>query len=183
MYSKLKDTPIIVLCGGLGTRLRSTLPDKPKVLAPIGEKTLFDFIIAMLTKAGFEKIILSVGYLKEHIKEHALKNQYLVIFSEEEEPLGTGGAVKAALPFVGTKQFFVMNGDTVFNPNFEKLYVFHEEKDGIMSMALTTRYVGSGGNIVSLLKAVGSFAGRKKPPEERRKNSALMPAPSSWNPP
>jgi len=149
MSKSLKEIPVIVLCGGLGTRIQAVLKNRPKVLAPIGGSTLLDIIIGMFIKTGFEKIILSVGYLKEHIKEHIEKNNYRVILSEEEEPLGTGGALKKALDYVGdARHFFVMNGDTVYRPNFALLRTFHERRNALMSMALTRRYVGSGGNVV-----------------------------------
>lgn len=162
MSKGLSDIPIIVLCGGLGIRLRPVVANRPKILAPISKKTLLDFIIVMLKQAGFEKIILSVGYLKEQIKKHAQKNGYDVIFSEEEEILGTGGALKAALRFVEEEQFFTMNGDMIFNPNFKKLYLFHKKRGGIMSMALTSRYIGSGGNIVNIDKAHRIIGWREK---------------------
>ena len=133
----LKNIPIIVLCGGQGTRLRSVVSDRPKVLAPLGTQTLLDSIIAMLRKAGFKKIILSVGYLKEQVKRYCEKRGYQVIFSEEDEPLGTGGAVKAALQHITSNLFFVMNGDTIFNPDFSELYQFHKEKKGFMSMLIS----------------------------------------------
>ena len=162
MYNPLRHTPIIVLFGGLGTRLRTVLTDKPKILAPIGNKTLLDFIISMLTGAGFEKIILSVGYLKEQVKAHCAKRNYSVIFSEEDEPLGTGGAVKAALQHITSDLFFVMNGDTIFNPDFSELYQFHKEKKGVMSMLITRGYKGDGGDVVTTNKNQRIIQWRKK---------------------
>ncbi|KKU60093.1 MAG: Nucleotidyl transferase [Parcubacteria group bacterium GW2011_GWA2_47_12] len=158
----LKNIPIIVLCGGQGTRLRSVVSDRPKVLAPLGTQTLLDSIIAMLRKAGFKKIILSVGYLKEQVKRYCEKRGYQVIFSEEDEPLGTGGAVKAALQHITSNLFFVMNGDTIFNPDFSELYQFHKEKKGFMSMLITRGYKGDGGDVVTTNKNQRIIQWRKK---------------------
>ena len=150
MREQLRNTPIIVLCGGQGTRLRSILSDRPKVLAPIGNETLLDIIVRQLREHGFESIILSIGYLKEQVKKHCAQFSYPVRFSEEDKPLGTGGAVRVALDHVDADRFFVMNGDMIFNPDFGELFRFHQEKGGVVSMALTRRYVGSGGNVVTM---------------------------------
>ncbi|TSC84144.1 MAG: nucleotidyl transferase [Parcubacteria group bacterium Gr01-1014_17] len=163
MSNELRNIPIIVLCGGLGTRLRSVFVDLPKILASMGDKTLLDMIMTMLTKAGFEKIILSVGYLKEQVKAHCEERGYRVVFSEEDEPLGTGGAVKRALHFTnGAERFFIMNGDMVFSPDFNALCAFHNEKEGILSMALTKSYRGDSGNIVEMDETQRVTGWRKK---------------------
>lgn len=147
MQTPLAHIPIIVLCGGQGTRLRSVLPDRPKILAPIGEETLLDTIMRTLQKSGFTNIILSVGYLREHIKAHVRKKKYAVSFSEEDTPLGTGGAIKRAAALIDTDRFFAMNGDTLFRPDFNALYRFHTEKKSALTLMLTRRYQGSGGHV------------------------------------
>ncbi|MDP3661509.1 MAG: sugar phosphate nucleotidyltransferase [bacterium] len=146
--SVLKNIPIIILCGGKGTRLRSVVADRPKVLAPFGKQTLLDGIIAMLHASGFEKIILSVGYLKEQVKEHCAQHGYRVVFSEEDEPLGTGGALKTSMRYVDSDVFFAMNGDMIFKPDFSKLLAFHKKRDGLMSLFITRGYQGGGGNVI-----------------------------------
>lgn len=151
MSDTLRQTPIIILCGGAGTRLKSILGGKPKILASIGDKMLLDITLSMLARAGFEKIILSVGHLKEHIEEYAGEKNYPVVFSREDEPLGTGGALAAALPHTdGAEHFFAMNGDMIFNPDFAALHHFHLKKRALMSMALTRPYGGDGGAVVEL---------------------------------
>ncbi|MDP2593104.1 MAG: sugar phosphate nucleotidyltransferase [bacterium] len=147
----LKDIPIVILCGGLGTRLRRLIPDRPKVLVPFHKKVLLDITMELLQKNGFEKIILSVGFMKEQVKEHCEKCGYKVTFSEEDTPLGTGGAIKKALDrHIKTSIFFVMNGDMVFNPNFNDLLDFHTVNGGIMSLFVTGGYIGNGGTVVFL---------------------------------
>ena len=70
MEMVLGDIDVVILCGGRGERLSSVLPDRPKVLATIGEQTLLDILIDDITRFGFKRIILSVGYLKEQIIDH-----------------------------------------------------------------------------------------------------------------
>lgn len=147
MQTPLAHTPIIVLCGGQGTRLREILPDRPKILAPIGEETLLDNVMRMLQKSGFARIILSVGFLREHIKAHVREKKYAVSFSEEKTPLGTGGALKRAAALVDTDRFFAMNGDTLFRPDFMALYHLHTEKKSALTLMLTRHYQGSGGHV------------------------------------
>ena len=60
----------IILCGGLGTRLKSVQPDLPKVLTPIGDLALIDILISQLTKAGINRIILSLGYRSETVVDY-----------------------------------------------------------------------------------------------------------------
>ena len=129
---------LLILCGGQGKRLRSCVDDRPKALAEIAGKAFLDILIDSLSQYSFNRIILSVGYLKEQIKEHFdINPDDRIIFSEEEIPLGTGGALKKARPLLGRSTFLVMNGDSVCNIDFEKLFNFHKTNNALMSMVLT----------------------------------------------
>ncbi len=137
MLTSLREIDVVILCGGLGTRLRPIIFDRPKVLAKIGERTFLDILINDLTLYGFKNITLCVGYLKEHIKnffDH--DKEYNITFSEEDEPLGTGGALKKAKPLIKSSPFMVMNGDSICNINFCDFYDFHVNKKATLSMAL-----------------------------------------------
>jgi NDP-sugar pyrophosphorylase family protein len=131
---------IIILCGGLGKRLRPVFGG-PKVLAIIGEKTFLDILIDNLLMHGFKNIILSVGYLKEQIKnyfnyDYNKSHDCLITFSEEEEPLGTGGALKKAKTRIISNPFMVINGDSICKVNFRSFIEFHIEKKALLSMVL-----------------------------------------------
>ena len=90
MSSNFSDTDVLILCGGLGTRLQSVLPDRPKGLAPMDEVSLLDILINDLLLQGLSRFILCVGYLKEQIVEYFHNYpQGEFLFSEEENPLGT----------------------------------------------------------------------------------------------
>lgn len=137
MTADLKEIDVVILCGGLGTRLRPVVSDRPKVLAKIGEKTFLDIFIDSLTKQGFKNIILCVGYLKGQIKNHFDHGKdYNIMFSEEKEPLGTGGALKKAISLIKSNPFMVMNGDSICKIDFRKFYDFHVNKKALLSMAL-----------------------------------------------
>ncbi|MFZ3059395.1 MAG: nucleotidyltransferase family protein [Candidatus Methanoperedens sp.] len=137
MFVDIKEIDVVILCGGLGTRLRPIVSDCPKVLAKIGEKTFLDILIDSLTKQGFNNIILCVGYLKGQIKNHFdCDKDYNIMFSEEKEPLGTGGALKKARSLIISNPFMVMNGDSICKIDFRKFYDFHVNKKALLSMAL-----------------------------------------------
>lgn len=113
---------VIILCGGLGTRLKSVIKDIPKPMAPINDKPFLEFIFEYLKKQGIKEIILAVSYKYEVIKEY-FKDEFLGIkikYSIEKEPLGTGGAIKEALKFI-KNEAYVLNGDTFFDIDLSKL--------------------------------------------------------------
>ncbi|MBZ7942857.1 nucleotidyltransferase family protein [Campylobacter molothri] len=112
----------IILCGGLGTRLKSVIKDIPKPMAPINNKPFLEFIFTYLKKQKIDEIILAVSYKYEIIQEY-FKDEFLDIkvrYSIEKEPLGTGGAIKQALELV-KEDCLVLNGDTFFDINLAKM--------------------------------------------------------------
>ncbi|ELK3773788.1 nucleotidyltransferase family protein [Campylobacter jejuni] len=112
----------IILCGGLGTRLKSVIKDIPKPMAPINDKPFLEFIFEYLKKQGIKEVILAVSYKYEVIQEY-FKDEFLDIkikYSIEKEPLGTGGAIKEALKFI-KNEAYVLNGDTFFDIDLSKL--------------------------------------------------------------
>jgi D-glycero-alpha-D-manno-heptose 1-phosphate guanylyltransferase len=113
----------IVLAGGFGTRLRSVVSDVPKPMAPIGNKPFLAYLMDHLAKNGVNRVILSVGYMSEKIIDY-FGCQYAgmeVIYSKEEIPLGTGGAIKLALNLALGDHVFVFNGDTFLNIELDKV--------------------------------------------------------------
>jgi D-glycero-alpha-D-manno-heptose 1-phosphate guanylyltransferase len=113
----------VILAGGFGTRLKSVVPDLPKPMALINEIPFLTYLLDLLQKHHFEKIVLAAGYKSEAIESHfgfSYKNINL-IYSIESEPLGTGGAISAAGGLISTDYFFVLNGDTLFDINFERM--------------------------------------------------------------
>lgn len=159
-YMNLKEIDVVILCGGLGKRLRPAVSDRPKVLADINGKTFLDILIDNLVKHGFNNIILCVGYLKEHIKDHFdFDKDFNIVFSEEEEPLGTGGALKNARPIIKSTTFMVMNGDSICDLNFKGFLDYHVSKRALMSMVLTRlQKTGDYGNVaLDLSNRIVSF--------------------------
>jgi D-glycero-alpha-D-manno-heptose 1-phosphate guanylyltransferase len=115
---------VIILAGGLGTRLRSVLNDVPKCMAPLGEFNFLEILVDELLKYNFKKIIFAVGYKSEMIVDFISKKNYNVemIFSLETIPLGTAGCIFNALKFSSENHIFVINGDTFQKRDYKKIF-------------------------------------------------------------
>lgn len=138
-----KKIDVLVLCGGEGKRLRPVVSDRPKVMASVGERPFLEIVLENLAQAGFQKFILGVGHLRDQIINHFSRNKYFggnsldIKFSEEEFPLGTGGAVKNAKNFIKSDNFLVLNGDILFKFPFKKFYEAHLNFDPLISIMLS----------------------------------------------
>lgn len=113
----------IILAGGLGTRLRSAVPDVPKCMAPVNNKPFLTYVINHLLSQGIEHFIFSLGYKSADIVDFLEKDFPSLLFdtSIEEEPLGTGGAVKKALSIARDHIVLIANGDTLFKIDINKI--------------------------------------------------------------
>lgn len=128
----------IILAGGLGKRLRGVVSEVPKPMAIIKGKPFLEHLLIYLEKEGIKKVILTVGYKREVIQKHFGNkfNNITVQYSVEEEPLGTGGAIKRALELVENADVLILNGDTYFKINLKKLTHFHYSKNADVTIAL-----------------------------------------------
>jgi D-glycero-alpha-D-manno-heptose 1-phosphate guanylyltransferase len=128
----------IILAGGLGTRLRSVVSNLPKCMAPIGGKPFLHYVIAHLQNQGCENFIFSIGYKSEAIIEYAGHHLSSANYqlSIEDEPLGTGGAIRLACTKVTEKNVLVLNGDTLFSIDINKLSSFHELSNADCTLSL-----------------------------------------------
>jgi len=128
----------IILAGGLGTRLRSAVPDLPKCMAPVAGKPFLHHVIAYLQMQGGNSFILSLGYMHEVIEADINKNypDLEVKYSVETTPLGTGGAIKLACKMATQENILVLNGDTMFKIDVYKLLHFHQAQKAVCTLAL-----------------------------------------------
>lgn len=128
----------LVLAGGLGTRLRDTVPDLPKCMAPVNGQPFLTYVIRHLLSQGIEKFIFSLGY-KHDVIENFLNTQYPTLNFQcviEKEPLGTGGAISFACEKATEENLLVVNGDTLFKINASELFNNHLSHSAICSIAL-----------------------------------------------
>ena len=104
----------IILVGGLGARLRSLVSDTPKSMASVAGRPFLEILLDRLEVNEFSRVILAVGYMAEKIQSH-FGNNYRgiqLVYSLEDHPLGTGGAIKLAMAHCSSDHVFVFNGDT-----------------------------------------------------------------------
>lgn len=129
----------IILAGGLGTRLQGVVSDIPKPMAMVNGKPFLQYVLDHLASQGLEKAVLSVGYKHEMIQGH-FQESYKGIelcYEVEEEPLGTGGAILAALQQVPPKETVaIVNGDTFFEVDMERMHAYHREQQADLTIAL-----------------------------------------------
>ncbi len=128
----------IILAGGLGTRLREVVADRPKCMALINGKPFLHYLVKYLKKEGITHFIFSLGYMHEMIEDY-LKSMHPTInyqISLEEESLGTGGGIKLACKLAMDENVIVCNGDTMYKVNIAELSVFHKSKHAACTLTL-----------------------------------------------
>ena len=140
----------IILAGGLGTRLRSAVPDVPKPMAPIRGRPFLEYQIDYWAKQGVERFVLSVGYRHEIVERHFGRcyGATAIDYAVEETPLGTGGGLLVAMSKIRSDgPWLVLNGDTFFEVNLEELAQFHADRHADVTLSLhavadNPRYTG-----------------------------------------
>jgi D-glycero-alpha-D-manno-heptose 1-phosphate guanylyltransferase len=134
----LAHTPAAILAGGRGTRLRSVVADRPKVLAPVGGRPFVAYLLDQLAAAGLRDVLLLTGYRAEQVRE-TLGDGYAGLrlrYSVETTPLGTGGAVRQALAMVDGPRLLVLNGDSCCDLDLADFAAEHERRRAETSLAL-----------------------------------------------
>jgi D-glycero-alpha-D-manno-heptose 1-phosphate guanylyltransferase len=138
----------ILLAGGLGTRLRSVVSDRPKPMALIEDKPFMEYVVHELSKHGITDIIFAVGYKGSMVEEYFGDGSRFtapdgtpmtVKYAYEEELLGTAGAIKNAGKYVTEDRFYVLNADTFYQIDYSRLTQLQEQKG--LEMALVLREV------------------------------------------
>jgi NDP-sugar pyrophosphorylase family protein len=135
----MNDIEVLILCGGVGTRLSSISNGIPKGLmkGPSGMPFIFE-LVDELAQSGFKKITLALGYGSQQYIDFfkAQKRANVSIqFSVESNPLGTGGAIINALNVINEKTFFVINGDTRTTINYKNMLAFHRQKNAQVTIS------------------------------------------------
>jgi len=139
----LAQVEAMILAGGLGTRLRSMVSDRPKVLAEVLGRPFLAYLLDQLAASGIKRVILCIGYLGEQIQDsfgtfyNTTYGTMQISYSLETQLLGTGGALGLALPLVRSSRVLVMNGDSFCEADLEDFSQFHHQKSAIASIVLT----------------------------------------------
>lgn len=128
----------IILAGGLGTRLRSAVPDLPKAMADVAGRPFLAYVINHFSRHGIERFIFSLGYRHEVIEDYLSREFSSLDYTcpIEEEPLGTGGGILKACSQSASENVIVANGDTLFAVDIQQLAAFHQSRNADCTLAL-----------------------------------------------
>lgn len=128
----------VILAGGFGTRLSHVVSDVPKPMAPVYGRPFLCYLLDRLADAGIQRVVLATGYMHEVIETYfgTMYRGLEIIYSNEDQPLFTGGAIRQAAEKIQSEDFVVLNGDTLFDIDFQQLYDFHTSHDAHLSIAL-----------------------------------------------
>ena len=132
------DTSVAILAGGFGTRLRSVVSDRPKVLAPVLGRPFLSYILDRLLDAGIREVVLCTGYKAEMLREYYGDSYHQIILrhSPEPSPLGTGGALRHALPLFKGRRILVLNGDSFLDADICAFSESHDKHMACISLVL-----------------------------------------------
>ena len=129
---------VLLMAGGLGTRLRPLTDNCPKPMIKLGEKPIVEIILENFIKHGFYQFYFSVNYKADQLIDYfgdGSRWDIEIKYLREEEPMGTAGAL-SLLPLQTDLPLVVMNGDVLTNINFNHLIDFHQERKAIATMCV-----------------------------------------------
>jgi NDP-sugar pyrophosphorylase family protein len=135
----LSDTTAVILAGGLGTRLRSAVADRPKVLAQVAGRAFLAYLLDQVQAAGCRTVVLCTGYLGELV-EREFGSSYRglpIVYSREHSPLGTGGALRLAASMLNSEHVLVLNGDSYCAADLCAFADWHFTRSAQASLLLT----------------------------------------------
>jgi len=136
--SVIQETDALILCGGLGKRLRPQIGEAQKTMADISGRPFLELQTAYLKDQGVRRVILCTGYQADEVERYFAGNKagMKIEFSREKVPLGTGGAVKNAAGLITSDPFVVLNGDSLCRLPYQRLLSFHAEHKADVSIAV-----------------------------------------------
>ncbi|NMC40419.1 MAG: NTP transferase domain-containing protein [Bacteroidales bacterium] len=137
----------VILAGGLGTRLKAVISDLPKPMAPVGGRPFLCYLLDYLDSYKIRYSVIASGFMHESIEPVIGKRHgnMSLVYSPEQEPLGTGGAILNSIDQINGTDFFVLNGDTFFDVDLHAYEKSHLRSKAVMSLAVkymddTSRY-------------------------------------------
>ncbi|MEW6156924.1 MAG: nucleotidyltransferase family protein [Verrucomicrobiota bacterium] len=133
------DIAVAILAGGLGTRLRPVLADRPKVMAEVAGRPFLSYWFDRLEQQGFRDVVLCTGFLAEQIHDFFGSNygNLRLRYSREPAPLGTAGALRHALDQLDSECLLVLNGDSWCDAPLANFWQNHRARRCGASLVLT----------------------------------------------
>jgi D-glycero-alpha-D-manno-heptose 1-phosphate guanylyltransferase len=180
----MKTTEAIILAGGFGTRLKHIVNNVPKPMVPVNNIPFLSYLMKKLSDIGIKHTILSTGYLHEKIESY-FNNSFegmKISYAHETEPLGTGGAIQFSLKKTNTENALILNGDTLFNIDYEYFDSFFFMKETMLAVALRKLNDVSRYGSVSINKnnKIISFEEKNKANGEGLINGGIYLLKKSW---
>lgn len=129
----------LVLCGGLGMRLRTVIGDRPKALAPVAGRPFLHYLLRYLQRQHIRDVVLCTGFGAAEIEAYCQDGRawgLQIRYSREDRPLGTAGAIKQAESYLESNPFCVLNGDSLVQADLSTLIQFHQAKQAGMTLCL-----------------------------------------------
>jgi NDP-sugar pyrophosphorylase family protein len=129
----------VILAGGLGTRLRTVVADRPKVLAEVDGVPFVFHLLTQLATAGVKHVVLSTGYRGAQVRDvvGTAYGPMAIEYSHEPSPAGTGGALRRALPLLRSGSVFVLNGDSYCELDLLHFWIWHQLRPAHGTLSLS----------------------------------------------
>lgn len=141
LVKDLSNVTAAILAGGLGTRLRSVVSDRPKILAEVCRRPFLAYLLDQLAAIKIKKVVLCIGHLGEKVRT-AFGDTYghlTLFYSQETSPIGTAGALRLALPLLQSDPVLVMNGDSFLETDLMAFWNCHCAKGAQVTLLLTNQ--------------------------------------------
>lgn len=135
--TELSSIDIQILAGGLATRLRGVLTDRPKILAPVAGRPFLRSLLDWLAGQGARRVVLGLGYRADMVLDYLAENPHPdleIVPIVEPRPLGTAGAVAFARPYFRTDPVMVLNGDTILEADLSEFAAEHRRSSRVASI-------------------------------------------------
>jgi dTDP-glucose pyrophosphorylase len=159
------EVPVVIMAGGLGTRLYPYTKILPKPLIPIGEIPIVEHIINRFNKYGSNQFYLVVNHKKNMIKAYfnEIKKAYKVDYVDEDKPLGTGGGLSLLKGKIDST-FILTNCDILIEEDYEKIYNYHNKEKNLITMVCSLKNIKIPYGVIEISET-GKIENMKEKPE------------------
>ncbi len=158
------DVPVVIMAGGLGSRLYPYTKILPKPLIPIGEIPIIEHIINKFLKKGVGDFYLIVNHKKNMIKAYfnEIECKYRVSFIDEDKPLGTGGGL-SLLKGTIKETFILTNCDILIEEDYDKIYNYHKTENNLITMVCSLKRIQIPYGVIEIDESGGIESMKEKP--------------------
>jgi len=159
------NVPVVIMAGGLGTRLYPYTKILPKPLIPIGEIPIVEHIINRFHLYGCDQFYLVVNHKKNMIKAYfnEIEKDYKVDYVDEDKPLGTGGGLSLLKGKINST-FILSNCDILIEEDYEKIYNYHKKEKNLITMVCSLKNIRIPYGVIEISET-GEIENMKEKPE------------------